>query len=113
MPYELYKLIHLAAIFTFLTSAAVLLVANPPGRAWKMLTGISSAFILLAGMAMLGKLQVGMPPWAMGKLVIWLFLTGFGHLVAKRFPSRGKMAYVITLVGAVAAAALVIYKPGS
>ena len=88
MSYESYKVIHLAAIFVFLTSAGVLLLARPEGRLWKIVTGISSFLILLGGMGLLARIGGGFPPWVQAKLVIWLIITGLGHIVAKRFPAR-------------------------
>lgn len=111
MSYESYKLIHLAAIFVFLSGASVLLLANPPGKQWKMITGIASLVILIAGMAMLGKGQWGFPAWAQGKLVLWLTVTGLGHVVAKRFPAQAVKAYWVTMLLAVIAAGLAVFKP--
>jgi hypothetical protein len=111
MPYESYKLLHLAAIFVFLSSASLLLLAPSKGVLWKMVTGISSLLILVAGMGMLHKGELGFPPWVQGKLVIWLAVTGLGHLVAKRFPAQAKKAYWIMMGLAIFAAALAIYKP--
>jgi len=111
--YETYKVIHLASIFIFLTSASVLLIANPPGKLWKMITGISSLLILVAGFGLLARLGMtgGIPNWAIAKIVIWLVVTGLGHMVAKRFPSQAMRAYVATLTLSILAAWLAVYKP--
>ena len=111
MPYELYKVLHFAAIFVFLSSASVLLLAGKPGKMWKMITGIASLVILIAGMGMLHKGHLGFPLWAQMKLVIWLVITALGHVVAKRFPRQGAAAYWITMVLAITAAYLAVYKP--
>jgi hypothetical protein len=113
LSYATYKVIHLASIFIFLTSASVLLLAKPPGKAWKIITGVSSLFILVAGFGLLARLGMtsGMPPWALAKIVIWVVVTGLGHMVAKRFPSFAMQAYVITLTLATLAAWLAVNKP--
>jgi hypothetical protein len=111
MSYESYKVLHLAAIFVFLSSASVLLLARPAGRFWKMVTGLSSFVILVAGMGLLAKIGGGMPGWVQAKLVIWLTVTGLGHLVAKRFPAQAAKAYWTTVTLAVIAAGLAVYKP--
>ncbi len=111
--YETYKVLHLASIFIFLTSASVLLLARPAGKTWKILTGVSSLFILIAGFGLLARLGMtsGIPNWAIAKIVIWLVVTGLGHLVAKRFPEQALKAYWVTLVLATLAAWLAISKP--
>lgn len=111
MPYESYKLIHLAAIFVFLSSASVLLLVAQAGKTWKIITGIASLFILIAGVGMLHKQGYGFPVWAQMKLAVWLVVTGMGHVVAKRFPNRGPAAYWTTIFLSIVAAYLAIYKP--
>ena len=113
ISYETYKLIHIASIFIFLTSASVLLLANPPGKLWKIITGISSFMILVAGFGLLARLGMtsGIPNWAIAKIVIWLVVTGLGHMVAKRFPQQASKAYVATLTLAILAAWLAVFKP--
>jgi hypothetical protein len=114
MSYQVYKVIHLASIFIFLSSAAVLLLTDKKSLYWKILTGISSFFILLGGMGLMARLYPGQgfqQNWIILKLVIWLVITGLGHMVAKRFPMHGHRAYWATILLAVAAAWLAIYKP--
>ncbi len=111
MSYELYKVIHFTAIFVFLSSASVLLMAKPQGPLWKIITGLSSFMILVAGMGMIQRGALGYPMWVQAKLVIWLVVTGLGHLVAKRFPAQAQKAYWITMVLAILAAILAVYKP--
>ena len=111
MSYESYKVIHLAAIFVFLPSAGVLLFAQPAGKLWKIITGIASFAILVAGMGLLARRGLGLPGWVQAKIVIWLLITGLGHVVAKRFPARGAQALLLTIVLAIAAACLAVFKP--
>lgn len=118
IDYQVYKVMHLAAIFVFLSSAAVLLISDKKTKFWKILTGISSFFILLGGMGLVARLYPAASGgggfsqgWVQAKIVIWLAVTGLGHLVAKRFPGFGAKAYWITILLAVTAATLAIYKP--
>lgn len=114
MPYEIYKLLHLAAIFVFLTSASVLLIAKPQGVFWKALTGVSSLVILVAGFGLLARLGGGnFPAWAQAKVVIWVLVTGLGHMVMKRFPAQATRAFWATVALAIGAAYIAIYKPGA
>lgn len=118
MPYQVYKVMHLAAIFVFLSSAAVLLLSDKKTKFWKILTGISSFVILFAGMGLVARLYPSAnggggfsQPWVQAKIVIWVAVTALGHLVAKRFPGFGMKAYWATMILAVLAAGLAIYKP--
>ncbi|MCO5142495.1 MAG: SirB2 family protein [Oligoflexia bacterium] len=111
ISYQVYKLIHLTSIFFFLTSVAVMLVAGKTGKIWKIITGISSFFILLGGMGLMARLQAGFQPWIVAKLVIWFLVTGGGHIAAKRFAKQGVLAYWVVMGFAIAAATLAIYKP--
>lgn len=114
ISYQVYKVIHLASIFVFLTGASVLLLSQHNPRFWKILTGVASFFVLLGGMGLMARLYPGQgfqQPWIHAKLVIWLVVTALGHLVAKRFPTHGMKAYWATIALAVFAAWLAIYKP--
>ena len=113
MSLELYKVIHLAAIFVFLSGASALLLARPSGSLWKAITGCASLVILITGMGMAARmgLMAAMPGWLIGLLVIWLILSMLGHIVAKRFPEQGFTAYWVTIGLAVLAVYLAVYKP--
>lgn len=111
MTYEFYKVFHLAMIFVFLSGAAVLLLSGNKGKYWKIITGISSFLILVTGMGLLARLGGGFPPWVLGLTIIWLIVTGLGHLVAKRFPDKGLAAYWVIMALSAVAACLAVYKP--
>ncbi len=111
ISYQMYKVIHIASIFLLLTSIAVLLLANHKSKFWKILTGVSSFFVLFAGMGLMARLGGGFQPWIQAKIVIWFIITGVGHLVAKRFPERGFATYWAVIVLAIGAASLAVYKP--
>lgn len=113
MSYESYKVIHLAAIFVFLSGASALLLASPSGKLWKIVTGVASLLILVTGMGLLARLHLAtsMPGWAIGLVVIWLILSMLGHIVAKRFPAQGARAYWITMGLAIVGTWLAVYKP--
>jgi len=113
MSYESYKVIHLAAIFVFLSGASALLLANPKGKGWKIVTGVASLLMLISGMGLLARLGLAknMPGWSVGMIVIWLIISMLGHIVAKRFPAQGLKAYWVTIGLAVVAAWLGVTKP--
>jgi type IV secretory pathway TrbD component len=107
---QLYKVLHLASIFLFLTGASILLIGGR-SKLWSAITGAASLLILIFGFGLAHVGGYGMQPWVMAKFVIWLVVTMMGHMVAKRWPKQGMLAYWITLILAVAAAALAVYKP--
>lgn len=111
MSYQIYKVIHLASIFLFLAGAAVLLLTEKRTMYWKLFTGITSFFILFGGMGLMARLGGGFQPWIMAKIIIWLVVTGLGHMVAKRFSGFSKQAYWFTIALAITAACIAIYKP--
>lgn len=111
MSYESYKLLHFAAIFVFLASASVLLLGKSPGKLWKMVTGVASLVILIAGFGLSAKGGFGFPLWVQMKIIVWFAITGLGHVVAKRFPAQAAPAYWATLALAVLAASLAVFKP--
>ena len=80
------------------------------GGAWLLIIG-GSPYYLIAGMGMVAKGHWGFPAWVIGKLAIWLVITGLGHVVAKRFPALAVKAYWLMIVLATTAAYLAIYKP--
>ncbi len=113
LTYQTYKVIHLASIFIFLTGASVLLLCRPSAKSWKIITGVSSLFILIAGFGLLARLGLtsGMPTWVIAKIVIWAGVTALGHIVAKRFPAAALQAYWATVLLAILAAWIAVYKP--
>ena len=72
------------------------------------MTGIFSLVILITGMGLAGMQHIGFPPWVWGKIAIWAVLTGFGHMVAKRFPEIGLAAYWFSMILASMAAFLAL-----
>jgi hypothetical protein len=113
MSYELYKVIHLAAIFVFLSGASALLLAKPAGKLWKIITGVATLVIFISGMGLLARLGLtgSLPGWAIGLIVIWLIVSMLGHIVAKRFPAQGFKAYWVMIGLSIMASVLAIFKP--
>lgn len=111
MSYQIYKVIHLAAIFLFLGSAALLLLTDKKSMKWKLISGITSFFILFGGMGLMARLGNGFQPWIWAKVAIWFVVTGLGHMVAKRFPRFGNGAYWVIVGLAILAASIAVYKP--
>lgn len=123
MPYALYKLMHLAGIFTLLVSFALACAharaagadgdARRARRTFAITHGVAVLLILTGGFGMLARLGVvhGMlPGWILAKLAIWLLLAG-AIALPHRNPRMARMLPVWVSVAALAAAATAIYKP--
>ena len=96
MSMYLYKIIHLSGVFMVFLSFGGLIVkrqmADSAGT-WKTLTGLTNGvgllLVLVGGLGLLVKLQLGFPGWALAKFVIWLIFAGLISL-ANRVPKAGK-----------------------
>ena len=121
MPYQFYLVLHFLGIFLILTPLAGICFHMAAGgtREWPlrkfaaMLHGIGLVIALIAGFGLLAKLGMmkSLPPWAIGKLVIWLILGGLPALLYR----KGQMAkgWLFLVIGlAVLSGGLAAYKPG-
>lgn len=118
MTYPLFKLLHLFGVlllFASIGGALVLQLAQSASERARKLAGlthgISLLLMLLAGFGALAKLGAGFPPWAVGKLVIWLLLAASPVVIRKAPNLAAALWWLLPLLGS-AAAYLAIYKPG-
>ena len=113
--YQVYKLIHLASIFMFLSTMGASFFLNEKGKLIKILSGVSSFLILVGGMGLLARLGVShgepFPFWVLLKIGLWLSLAMLGPILAKRLKSMRALVLIgfLSLAGIAAYAA--IYKP--
>ncbi len=89
MPYEAYKLMHFAAIFTTLAMIGATFIGTVGAKKWvKILSGITSALILVSGMGMMARLGIsisaGLPRWILLKMGLWLCLAVGLPILSKR-----------------------------
>ncbi|HKQ60971.1 MAG TPA: hypothetical protein VJS92_06750 [Candidatus Polarisedimenticolaceae bacterium] len=113
LSYETWKVVHLAAGLLLFAALGGLVVARQ--RLQSMLHGVALLGLLVAGFAILAKLQIyapgAWPAWVWIKLVAWLLL-GASPVALKRAPDRaGWVLTAMVLLGAIAAWAAVA-KPG-
>jgi len=118
MSYPLFKLLHLLGVlllFASLGGAVLQQVAQSTSERARKLAGLthgaSMLLILIAGFGALAKLGAGFPPWAMGKLVIWLLLAASPVVIRKAPNLATALWWLLPLLGSVAAY-LAIFKPG-
>jgi hypothetical protein len=104
----LLKTLHIAGVITLFASLGATLLAGSGKKSASILHGVSLAFILLIGFAMLKK-----PPmdesWWMIKLVLWLFL-GVAPLLVKKKLLPPWMAFTLSVGAAVLATWLGLMK---
>ena len=109
MDLKLLTILHLAGVFALFASLGATLLGGSTQKSASILHGISLVIILLAGFAILKK-----PPidqyWWMAKLGIWLFI-GVAPVLAKKKILCPCVVFILTLVAAIVAAYLGIYKP--
>ena len=110
MSVYLYKVIHLAGVLMVFLSFGGLIVRSQitdGSQTWRTLTGLTNGvgllLILVGGLGLLVKLQLGFPGWALAKFVIWIILAGLIS-VANRVPKAGKcLWWGLILLGVLAA----------
>jgi uncharacterized membrane protein SirB2 len=115
LPYEFYKFLHVMMIFVFLSGAAIgFFIENNPK--WnKILTGVTSVLIFVAGMGLLARIGVqhgsGFPGWVWLKMGLWLVMAVGAPVLAKRCRQYQTVCYfgILTLTAIAAWAAT--YKP--
>ncbi len=118
IPYTVYKVVHLSGLFMVIMGLAGLLLVRMAGteptksvRKLAAIThGIGLMAVLVSGFGMLAGVSP-FPYWAVGKLLVWLFLGGEIALVLRK-PSWAGMLWWITIAASGFAVYLVVYKPG-
>ena len=74
--YEFYKIVHLAAVLTFVSMTSVYFFQEKAPKLVRVLSGIATLFILVAGMGLLARIGVShgepWPNWVKIKVLIWL-----------------------------------------
>jgi len=100
--YEFYKVIHLSSIFLFIVTLVAL--AHGPNeklKSMKILQGITTLFIFVAGMGLLARIGIKhaepWPLWVMAKTIIWLVVAISTPVLLKRVHGtlRTKLVWAI------------------
>ncbi|MFT6070166.1 MAG: putative membrane protein SirB2 [Bacteriovoracaceae bacterium] len=116
MSYEFYKIVHYITLFIFVSGLSISFLAENPPKLAKILTGISSIIILVAGMGLIAKgLNIGhgegWPGWLHAKITIWAIVAIGGPIASKRLTSHRGLALSVLLVLMFVAIAMAVTKP--
>jgi hypothetical protein len=103
--------IHLSSIFVLLgyTFYAFAAPAETRKRVM-MITGVATLVVLMTGGAMLGKMHLGFPGWAIVKFVCALGLGCMGSFAFRR-RAQADAFMLVTLALAITAVAMVYVRP--
>ncbi|MBY0518065.1 MAG: hypothetical protein K2P81_14245 [Bacteriovoracaceae bacterium] len=111
--YEIYKILHLSSLILLFTGFSVQFFGTKT-KALKILTGVTTLLVLVSGMGLMARIGIqhgeAWPVWIKAKFTIW-FIVGVGSaVVVKRFPQKGKLAYLLSVGFFILAATMAIYK---
>lgn len=113
ISYETYKIIHYIFLFIFISGiSASFLMENAP-KIMKILTGVASLLIIVAGMGLLARTMPGekWPGWVHAKITIWGLVTILGPVLSKRLKSNRGVALGGILALTFVAVGLAVLKP--
>ena len=111
MSITTYLILHLSSVivllgYTFYAFAA----PAETRRRVLMLTGIAALLVVVSGFAMLGKLHLGFPGWAIVKLVCLLGLASISGIAYRR-RAMADLFMILAFVLAITAVAMVYVRP--
>ncbi len=114
LSYEFYKVLHIAMIIIFFSSLGAAFLGGEKTKHVKVLTGVTSFFIFVAGMGLLARLGVkhneGWPAWAYAKLAIWVLASAAAPVLSKRVQRSYPIFYGLVGLG-IFAAYIAVNKP--
>lgn len=117
--YDFYKVMHFLGLFMIFSALGGQFVhalngGDPkqlPGRRWiGIFHGVGLLLAIVAGFGLLAKLQLGVEPWVIGKILVWVALGGIGAIVKKKRGWAG-VIWMVTIVLGMVAAYLARVKP--
>jgi hypothetical protein len=111
MSITTYLILHLSSVFVLLgyTFYAFAAPAETRKRVL-MITGIAALLVIVSGFAMLGRLHLGVPGWAIVKLVCLVGLASISG-IAYRKRAMADLFMIVAFVLAITAVAMVYVRP--
>jgi hypothetical protein len=111
MSLNTYLVLHLSSVIVLLCYTFYAFAAPAETRRRVlMITGVAALLILVTGFGMLHRLKLGLPGWAIVKLVCWLGLSAMGGLAYKR-RAKADLFMMIAFVLAITAVAMAVVRP--
>ncbi len=106
-----YQILHVSSLIVLLGYTFYAFAAPAETRKKVlMITGVASLLMLVSGIGLLHKLQLGFPGWAMAKLVAWLGLSALAGVAFKR-RAQANVLMMVGFVLAIGAVTMVYLKP--
>ena len=97
MSYGFYHIFHIVCLIAIVSGFTLVLKGDGKSKLPKIITGVSSLFLLVSGMGLLAKTGSGFEPWVLTKLAIWLVLAIMIPVTAKRFPEKRNLVFKVAL----------------
>ncbi len=98
--FEIYRLLHMAGVFTLLFSFGSLFIGKNYNKGAAIAHGIALVVILVSGFGM-HPLKLGFPVWLILKILIWVIFGGF-IILAKKRVLNGFFAWIFIISLAIA-----------
>ena len=106
-----YSILHVSSLVVLLGYTFYAFAAPAESRKKVlMITGVTSLLMLVSGIGLLHKLQLGFPGWAIVKLVCWLGVSAVAGIAYKR-RVQADVIMVIAFALAIVAVTMVYLKP--
>jgi len=99
---EIYRLLHMAGVFTLLFSFGSLFIGRNYNKGAAIAHGISLIVIIVSGFGIQATLHLGFPIWLILKILIWIIFGGF-ILFAKKRMLNGFVAWIFVIALALSA----------
>lgn len=112
IPYEIYKVIHIAGVFFLLFSLSTYLVITNTDtvkfkRIASVMHGISMFIVLIGGFGLLARLGIihgiDWPAWVWIKLIIWVTMGAMIYIIKRVKTSSQILWFIIPILAVVAA----------
>jgi hypothetical protein len=111
MSITTFLILHLSSVIVLLGYTFYAFAAPPETRRRVlMITGVAAVLVILSGFAMLGRLHLGFPGWAVVKFVCLLGLASIAGIAYRR-RAQADLFMMVAFVLAITAVAMVYVRP--
>jgi uncharacterized membrane protein SirB2 len=116
MSENFYRVLHYGSLFFFFSSLGISFFTDNKNVANKIIQGVASLLILVAGMGLIAKaLEIGhgasWPAWIHAKITVWALLAIGAPILSKRLTKGKAIAFYSMIVLGTVAAYLAVNKP--